>query len=102
MSGVSWDDDAFVDIGHGVEITFQTDTDTGERIGIIERHACAAQDGRPTRGSVPFAGTGVDTGHRNGSRWTVESWEPLTLSPSIQCQACPHHGWIRDGQWVPA
>lgn len=34
-------------------------------------------------------------------RWTVVSWEPLTLSPSILC-ACGVHGHIREGRWVPA
>jgi hypothetical protein len=33
--------------------------------------------------------------------WQVESWEPLTLSPSILCH-CGDHGFIRDGRWVPA
>lgn len=38
-------------------------------------------------------------------KWTVEQRDPLTLSPSIWCKgpACGgFHGWIRDGQWVPA
>lgn len=34
--------------------------------------------------------------------WTVESEEPLTLSPSIVCRACGDHGHIRDGKWVKA
>lgn len=34
-------------------------------------------------------------------RWTVESWEPLTLSPSVLC-SCGDHGWIREGRWVRA
>lgn len=38
--------------------------------------------------------------------WVVESWDPLTLSPSILCSpdkgGCGLHGYIRDGQWVPA
>ena len=36
-----------------------------------------------------------------GPFWTVESWEPLTLSPSLLCH-CGDHGHIRDGRWVPA
>lgn len=35
-------------------------------------------------------------------RWTVESTEPLTLSPSLLCRGCGNHGWIREGRWVPA
>lgn len=36
-----------------------------------------------------------------GQYWTVESWEPLTLSPSLLC-SCGDHGFIRDGGWVRA
>ena len=34
--------------------------------------------------------------------WQVESWEPLTLSPSLLCRLCGDHGFIRAGRWVPA
>jgi hypothetical protein len=34
--------------------------------------------------------------------WKVESWEPLTLSPSLLCLSCGDHGFIREGRWVPA
>jgi hypothetical protein len=33
--------------------------------------------------------------------WTLESREPLTLSPSFLCH-CGHHGWICNGTWVAA
>jgi hypothetical protein len=33
--------------------------------------------------------------------WTVESWEPLTLSPSLLC-SCGDHGFVREGRWVRA
>lgn len=33
--------------------------------------------------------------------WKVESWDLLTLSPSVLCR-CGDHGFIRDGKWVPA
>ena len=36
-----------------------------------------------------------------GPTWDVASYEPLTVSPSILCH-CGDHGFIRDGQWVPA
>lgn len=38
----------------------------------------------------------------NGPFWTVESWEPLTLSPSILKHECGCHGFIREGKWVNA
>lgn len=34
--------------------------------------------------------------------WQVESWDPLTLSPSLLCRRCGDHGFIRAGRWVPA
>lgn len=34
--------------------------------------------------------------------WDVLSVEPLTLSPSMRCRACEHHGFIKEGRWVPA
>ncbi len=41
--------------------------------------------------------------------WRVESWDPLTLSPSLLCKAacttggfCDDHGFIRAGKWVRA
>jgi hypothetical protein len=39
--------------------------------------------------------------HFSGPFWTVESWDPLTLSPSLLCH-CGDHGFIRDGRWVTA
>lgn len=38
----------------------------------------------------------------SATRWTVEQWEPLTLSPSILCTECGCHGYIREGRWIPA
>lgn len=34
--------------------------------------------------------------------WAITSREPLTIAPSIDCQACPLHGFFRDGEWVDA
>lgn len=33
--------------------------------------------------------------------WTVVQRDPLTVVPSILCEACGLHGFITDGQWVP-
>lgn len=44
-----------------------------------------------------------------GTAWRVDSWEPLTLSPSVQHNVlgqkdnCPlGHGFIKNGVWVMA
>ncbi len=38
--------------------------------------------------------------------WAVESWEPLTVSPSLLCTpdkgGCGDHGFIKQGRWVLA
>lgn len=34
-------------------------------------------------------------------KWQVECLDPVTLSPSLLCP-CGHHGFIRQGRWVPA
>ena len=36
------------------------------------------------------------------SRWQVESFEPLTISPSLLCKSCNSHGFIKQGKWVKA
>lgn len=34
--------------------------------------------------------------------WSIADTEPLTVAPSILCNACGTHGYIRDGVWVSA
>lgn len=69
-----------------------------ERVGIIFWHR--AQDGRACGGYVNF-----DPDEERAT-WTVQSWEPLTISPSVLCNGVHgcggYHGFIRSGQWVPA
>lgn len=42
-------------------------------------------------------------GRREQPLWTVESWDPLTISPSVLdhgSNGCSgHHGYIRNGRW---
>jgi hypothetical protein len=57
-------------------------------------------DGSECSGAITFD-VPVAREHFTGPFWTVESWEPLTLSPSLLC-ACGDHGFIRGGRWVPA
>jgi hypothetical protein len=71
-----------------------------ERAGAIIDHIRA--DGSQCDGGViHFDLPGVREIVPNRAVWTVESWEPLTLSPSLLCH-CGDHGFIRDGRWVPA
>jgi hypothetical protein len=86
-----------IDIGHGVTIQFVR-SPGAEAAGIEDTHP-SAKDGTPCMNWIPFAGRehGCDL-----TGWKVESEEPLTLSPSLLCRICGHHGFIRNGQWVPA
>lgn len=104
-------DDAehLVDIGHGVQIRY-TSWDQHERVGLIEYHQCAGGNCREPDGSAGLCGggvlfdlPGVREAFPDRELWTVESVDPLTLSPSLQCgcRGCGHHGYIRGGQWAP-
>lgn len=55
-----------------------------------------------TEGAITFASDTQRAIAPERNAWTVESWEPLTLSPSILRRECGCHGFIRDGQWVAA
>jgi Family of unknown function (DUF6527) len=56
--------------------------------------------------AVPEADAYADAycGGQRESRWQVQSYDPLTLSPSIQCgvKGCSSHGFIQQGTWVGA
>jgi hypothetical protein len=84
------------DIGHGVTITITVYND--QIAGIVEEHD--DKSGQRCSGYVKFRGREPNPEGRPS--WVVESEEPLTLSPSVLCTTCGHHGFIRDGKWVPA
>lgn len=80
--------DPRLEIGHGVAV--QVRRIDGEIAGVAYWHPC---HGYNVEGWVPVATPGG---------WDLVSEEPLTLSPSLLCRACGHHGFVRDGRWVPA
>lgn len=72
--------------------------------GILEWHRCdttqvSSEDGF-SAGGIYF--TNAPENLPAEPRWKMEKADPLTLSPSILCQICGHHGFIQNGQWVPA
>lgn len=76
------------------------DLDDIEKYGALVRHK--KPDGSECCGSVRFDTPEVNRVDPNrGPGWQVESWEPLTISPSLLC-SCGDHGFIRSGKWVPA
>jgi hypothetical protein len=79
-----------------------------EQWGAIVRHRVPAgaesvtePGGEWCEGGITFDGPVQRELHAQAPKWTVESWEPLTLSPSLLC-SCGDHGFIREGRWQPA
>lgn len=88
-------------------VTYGTD----EVVGAIEHHprARATELGghlqeldSDCQGAVFFNVQGVPPSVRDRQLWTVVSWQPLELSPSLHCLTCGNHGWIKGGKWIPA
>lgn len=57
--------------------------------------------GHPCEGCITFDSPTAQRISPKIPKWIVESWEPLTISPSILCD-CGDHGFIWDGKWVHA
>jgi hypothetical protein len=94
-------EDVLIDLGHGVVITHWVTDNHGNRVGFIERHP--GRDGAECMGSVRFDTPEARAAYeRPGAFWALESMDLLTISPSVLCRACGNHGFIRNGQWVPA
>jgi len=66
--------------------------------GLIMYHK--TPEGKECSGSIMFESDVAKIVFSNQPVWTVESLEPLTLSPSLLCVACKDHGYIREGKWV--
>lgn len=47
-------------------------------------------------GAITFESEVANIIDRGRPKWKVESWEPLTLSPSLLCRTCGSHGFIRN------
>lgn len=102
---------AELEIGSGVKLRpfiLHGEPEGSEPAGWIESHPAAPQCvHRAALGDV-FTGDCGGSVHvrrhagETGPVWTVEQRDPLTLSPSIVCKCGGWHGWVRDGQWVPA
>jgi hypothetical protein len=109
-----------IDLGHGHDLRFlawQPDRDLNpqyahlpdvERYGAIVSHELRPDDqlaecqerGR-CEGAVTFNGPVQAELEHGRDCWDVQSWEPLTCSPSLLCH-CGDHGFIQQGRWVPA
>lgn len=74
-----------------------------ERCGALITHRRERGEGPPfCYFGITFDGPVTRELFPAGARWQVESWEPLTLSPSLLCLTCGAHGYVRKGRWEPA
>lgn len=83
--------DGELDLGHNVFAEIRRVD--GVVHGVYYEHTCLGRPRSP--GWVP-----VKPEWKDG--WDLVSEKPLTLAPSLLCRLCGHHGFIRDGKWVPA
>jgi hypothetical protein len=83
--------DPLRDLGHGVRAQVRRIGDVIH--GVAYWHTC---NGRPD--SEDF----VSVKPEWPDGWDLLSEDPLTLSPSLLCTACQHHGFIREGKWIQA
>jgi hypothetical protein len=84
------------DIGHGVSVELRYVD--GELQGIEYWHPCVGAAGLP----IPAVVGWIPVKPAWSEGWDVVNIDPLTLSPSLLCRVCRHHGFIRAGRWVPA
>jgi len=83
----------WVDIGHGVSIQKRYRDGSLLEGGVAYRHP-HPKTGVTCEGWVSFRPKWADA-------WDLLAEEPLTMSPSLLCRACGHHGFIENGKWRP-
>lgn len=67
------------------------------RLGAVIDHF--DREGNVCRVSILFDNDCVATFWPDRPVWKLETWIPLNVSPSILCEVCGDHGYIRDGRW---
>lgn len=81
------------DIGHGVLIARMRNADG--KLEFLAMHHPGCGHANEGYSCIPVSNPKTDRS------WLLVSEEPLTISPSVLCLECGHHGHIRDGKWVP-
>lgn len=115
MKNVWSDEPGWTDIGGGHRIRFTSwspDRELNpqlaeipdiERCGLLDEHVSKGgwDEGQVHVGSIMFDLPEVRAafGNRERPYWQLESWDPLTIFPSLLC-GCGDHGFIREGRWV--
>jgi hypothetical protein len=80
----------WIDIGHDVLVDKRFVD--GVLHGIAYKHRCIA-------GGVREAFIPLNPPFKTG--WDLVSVSPLTITPSLLCRACGHHGQLTNGRWEP-
>ena len=93
LSGTSSD----LGADHAITLAINTDYDT---VGCFIFHY--REDGIPCSQRIFFDVPELGDHWQDYPRWNVESWEPLTISPAVECPDCGDRGFLRDGKWVAA
>ena len=98
-----------IDLGHDHYLKFTSwspDRDLNPQYdGIPDIPRCGAiiwhkaQDGTVCMSGIHFRSEAAIKVFHEKTMWNVESWEPLTCSPSLLCMTCGDHGFIRNNQW---
>ncbi|WP_069773036.1 hypothetical protein [Streptomyces sp. LUP30] len=101
-----------IDLGHDHRLQFlrwAPDRDLNPQVSDVpdvERYAAVIEhltpEGDRCAGGVTFDSPTARKIEPGKAMWSVESWAPLTLSPSVLCLRCGDHGFVRDGRWVVA
>ncbi len=84
-----------IDIGDNNAIEFTGKRSKPGQWGLLWYHH------RPDTGEECGIG-GISWDPDDRVHWDLVSLDPLTVSPSLLCQTCGAHGFIRDGRWVKA
>lgn len=77
------------------------------KMGAVIVHR--APSGKLCWSGINFKIPGMERVFPDNHTWQVQSWDPLTLTPSILCKVpmegggeCGDHGFITNGRWVKA
>lgn len=76
-----------------------------EKAGAVISHP-RLDTGAPCWSAITFDSPAMRAIRSDDHFWQVQSWEPLTLTPSLLCvpgkTGCGDHGFITNGKWVKA
>jgi hypothetical protein len=111
-SMIDWHRDPELDLGSNHELRFvswapdrELNPQYGDNVLDVEHYGAIIthlnHEDELCEGYITFDSPTSQQVEPNRPKWIVESWDPLTISPSILCE-CGDHGFIRKGKWVVA